>query len=300
MVDDLACIHVRMSEHASEQEVLQVGKINSLTIVSIDPFGAHLDGGEAGTVLLPRAAFPAGFGARLAVGQTLEVFVFLDSDDCLTATTRVPLAQVGQFAVLRVVSIERIGAFLDWGLPKELLLPFAEQSRDLREGDIVVVFIYIDNSGRISSSMRLQRHLDKSKPTYPAGTEVDLLLVGKTDLGYKALVDARFFGVLYFSDVFQPLNYAQRVPGYVREVRPDGKIDLMLARAGRKAAVDDIAPLILERLAEAGGSLPINDKSTAEVIHAEFGVSRKKFKIALGGLYKQRKITVDNDGIHLV
>jgi predicted RNA-binding protein (virulence factor B family) len=198
------------------------------------------------------------------------------------------------------VSLERVGAFLDWGLAKDLFLPFSEQTRDLRIGDEVVVFLYLDKSDRISASMRLQRHVSKIPGSYEVGQPVDLLIVSKTDLGFKALVEGRHFGVLYADEVFQPLKSAQRIKGYIKLVRPVGKLDLSLTRMGSKAALDDIAPIIMERLRASGGFLAINDKSSAEVIHAQFGVSRKKFKIALGGLYKQRLIKIDKDGIRLV
>jgi predicted RNA-binding protein (virulence factor B family) len=277
--------------------MVKIGQLNTLTIIDFDNSGAFFDGGDTGEgdVLLPRSELPE----NCEIGQKYEVFVYLDSEDLLTATFKRPFAMVGEAAVLKVVSLERVGAFLDWGLPKDLLLPFAEQTGDLRMGEEVVVYLYLDKSERISASMRLQRHVSKIPGNYAIGQPVDLLIVSKTDLGFKALVDGRHFGVLYADEVFQTLKQAQRIQGYIKLVRPDGKLDLSLTRTGSKAALDDIAPLIMERLHENDGFLAINDKSPAEVIHSQFGVSRKKFKIALGGLYKKRLIKIEADGIRL-
>jgi uncharacterized protein len=275
---------------------VKLGRLNDLTVVDFDPSGAYFDGGDEGDILLPRAEVPSG----CEIGTKLEVFVYLDSEDLLTATLKRPFAQVGEFAVLKVVSIEKVGAFLDWGLPKDLLLPFAEQTRDLRMGDDVIVFLYLDKSDRISASMRLQRHVQKDTSTYQAGQEVDLLIAAKTDLGFKAIVNGQHFGVLYEDEVFQRLHYGEKLKGFIKSVRPDGKLDLALARSGHKAAKEDIAPKILALLKAEGGFLPINDKTSAEKIHELFGVSKKKFKVALGGLYKQRLITVEEEGIRLV
>lgn len=276
--------------------MIHLGRINTLTVMDFDPDGAYFDGGDEGEILLPRAEIPAG----CEIGQELEVFIYLDSEDLLTATTSRPLAMVGEFAVLEVVSIERVGAFLDWGLSKDLLLPFSEQTRDLNIGDYIIVFVYIDKSDRISASMRLHRHADKRVDVYKPGQAVELLIAAKTDLGYNAIINGRHIGVLYSNEVFQPLHYAERKSGYIKAVRPDGKIDLSLTQAGHHAANEDIGPKIMELLKAEGGFLAINDKTPAEEIHRHFGVSRKKFKIALGGLYKRRLIKIEDDGIRLV
>lgn len=273
-----------------------LGQLNTLPVVEFDETGAYLDGGEEGDILLPRQELPPG----LELGSTVEVFVYLDSTDAPIATTERPFAMVGDFALLEVVSTERVGAFLDWGLPKDLLLPFAEQTRDLRVGDAVIVALYLDKSGRISSSMRLHRYVDKDTSGYKPSEAVHLRIFARTDLGYKAIVNGRHMGILYADEVFKPLDYAEEIEGYIKEVRPDGKIDLMLSRTGSRAAAEDIGPLILEQLKANDGFLDVNDKTSAERIHELFGVSRKKFKIALGGLYKQRLIRVEDDGIYLV
>jgi predicted RNA-binding protein (virulence factor B family) len=207
----------------------------------------------------------------------------------------------GTFAVLKVVDLNRVGAFLDSGDEKDLLLPFAEQTKTLKVGDEVLVYTYLDNTQRLCASMRVERNSDGSHPDLEDGDEVELLIFSQTDIGYKAIVENRYVGLLYRDEVYQPLKYAQRLKGWIKKVRDDGKIDLQLTdptAVGHKSA-DPIQDQILARLAESG-FLPINDKTPAETIYEEFGVSRKKFKIALGGLYKKRLITVDDDGIRLV
>lgn len=209
----------------------------------------------------------------------------------------------GKFAVLRVVDVNRIGAFLDSGSDKDLLLPFAEQTKTLHVDDDVVVFIYVDNTQRLCASMRIERNIDAGLPELQDGDEIDILVYAETDIGFKAVVNERYTGLLYRDEIFQPIYYAQSLRGWVKKVRPDGKIDLQLSdptQVGHRSA-DPIQDQILDRLAQAqNGFLPINDKTSAEQIHEWFGVSRKKFKIALGGLYKKRVITVEEDGIRMV
>lgn len=208
----------------------------------------------------------------------------------------------GDFAVLRVADVTKIGAFLDWGQPKDLLLPFAEQTKTLTRDEQVLVYLYLDNTQRLCASMRVERNLDESFPDYEIGAPVDLVVATKTDLGFKALVDGRFLGLLYADEIYQPISYAQTLKGFIKKVRDDGKIDLQLTNplsVGHKSA-DPIANEILKKLEAENGFLPINDKTPAEDIYEWFGVSKKKFKIALGGLYKKRILTVEPDGIRLV
>lgn len=277
--------------------MIKIGSYNKLKVLEVTQDGAFLDGGEAGEIFLLKKELPP----KLEAEQDLEVFVYVDSDDYLVATTARPLAEVGQCAVLKINSIDRVGAFLEWGLPKELLLPFAEQTRDLlKAGDHVVVFVYLDNTDRIAASMRLQRHLSNDVSKFKVGQEVDLIVVAKTDLGYKAVVSETAFGMLYSDEVFKPLRYGEKLKGFIKTIRPDKKIDLALSQPGHKAAQEEITPKILEELKNNSGFLAVTDKSSAEEVHRLFGVSRKKFKIALGGLYKQRLIVIEKDGIRLV
>lgn len=274
--------------------MVQIGQINKLKVLKKADFGVFLDGGDDGEILLPQRYMPE----QCEVDDVLEVFICFDSEDRLIATTEMPFAMVGDFARLRVKSIERVGAFLDWGLPKDLFLPFSEQTRDIKPGQYVIVFVYLDKSDRISASMRLDRHIDKEPGKYEVGQSVDLFIAAKTDLGYKAVINGRHWGMLYANEVFQLLEYGQRVKGYIKTLRPDGKIDLSLQKTGHHAAAD-IGDLILETLTAKGGFLAINDKTSPETIYDLFGVSKKKYKMALGGLYKRRLITVEEDGVRL-
>lgn len=278
--------------------MVQIGKVNQLKILKFVEFGLYLDAGNGNELLLPRrdvSTLPEGTD----VGHSLDVFVCYDSEDRLIATTAKPKAQVGEFAVLKVVAKEQIGAFLDWGLAKDLLLPFAEQNRDVRVGQEIIVYIYLDKSNRLSASMRIERNLDQVKVNYNVDQAVDLLIFGKTELGYKAIINGQSLGMIFHNDVFQPLSYAQKISGYIKNVRDDGKIDLSLSRSGHQGA-SEIGPRIIELLKQNGGFMAINDKTSADTIYDLFGISKKKYKIALGGLYKSRLIKVSDEGIFLL
>jgi len=276
--------------------MLEIGKLNTLTVARHSDFGVYLDDGSGGDVLLPKRFVPD----ACEIGDQLQVFICYDSEDRLIATTEEPWAMVGEFALLPVVAIESVGAFLDWGLSKDLFLPYAEQSRDLRIGQDVIVYLYLDKSQRISASMRIERNANRTPPDYQEGQAVDLFIFGRTDLGYKAIIEGRHIGVLFENEVFQQLEYGQKIRGYVKKLRPDGKIDLSLQQGTGHKAADPIADRIMELLAQHEGYLEVNDKTSAEVIHELFGASKKKYKIALGGLYKKRLIRIDPDGIRLI
>lgn len=274
----------------------QLGKRNILRIVREAPPGLYLDGGTHGEILLPGRYIPAG----AAPGGSLEVFVYRDSEDRLVATTETPLVMVGECAYLRVVSVKpNVGAFLAWGLEKDLLLPLREQTRNLRPFDWVVVHVALDTkSDRIIASARLNRWLDVTPPEYVVGQAVKLLIEAETPLGYRAIVNHTHHGLLYHSDLARPLAVGQAIDGYVRTVRPDGKIDLSLDPAGYRR----IAPLteqIIEALSAAGGHLPFHDKTPPEEIREKFGVSKKAFKQAIGALYREHRIRIGSDGIRL-
>ncbi len=273
-----------------------VGQSNTLPIVRQAPPGMYLDGGTHGEILLPGRYVPPG----AMPGGQIEVFVYRDSEDRLVATTEKPLAVVGECAFLRVISVKpNVGAFLSWGLEKDLLLPLREQTRTLRPLDWVVVHIALDTkSDRIIASARLNRWLNRTPPTYAAGQPVKLLIEGETPLGFRAIVNHAHHGLLYHSDLTLPLTIGQTLDGYVRTVRPDGKIDLGLEPVGYRR----IAPLteqIIEKLQAADGHLPYHDKSEPEEIRAAFGVSKKAFKQAIGALYRDHLIRIEPDGIRL-
>lgn len=261
--------------------------------------GFFLDAGELGEVLLPGSEAPAGLGE----GDELDVFFYHDSEDRPVATVRTPKACLGEFAYLQVVALTPVGAFLDWGLPKDLLVPFREQKS--REGmavgrSYVVRVIRDPESGRIVATTRLARHLDQEPPAYQPGDEVDLMIYGLTELGTKAIVNGAHTGLLYANETFRRLHVGERTRGYVVRVRPhDRKIDLSLYPPGRDW-IEALAGEILFELETAGGFLALHDKSPPEAIHATFGASKKAFKQATGQLFRQRRITLEADGIRLV
>lgn len=275
---------------------MELGRVNTLKVVKEVSFGLYLDGGEEGEILLPARYVPQG----CKPGDELDVFIYLDNEERLVATTQKPLAQVGEFACLEVAWVNQYGAFLNWGLMKDLFVPFREQKTRMEVGRSYVVHVHVDEeSYRIMGSAKVERYLCKEKPAYQPGEAVELLVWQKTDLGYKAIVDNRFSGLLYENEVFRPLRVGQRLSGFVRQVREDGKIDLSLQKTGR-AQVEDFSTVLLEHIRTNGGHTPLNDKSPADEIYSLFGVSKKTFKKAVGDLYKRRLITLGEDGLTLV
>jgi predicted RNA-binding protein (virulence factor B family) len=273
----------------------EIGKMNGLAILRACDHGLVLDGGELGEILMPNRYIPNEWSA----GEILDIFLMRDSEDRLTATSLTPLAMVDEFACLRVVSATDIGAFLDWGLPKDLFVPFREQNVELREGQTAVVRVYFDQiSGRIAASAKLDRYLDKTPPPFDAGEKVKLMICAKTDLGYKSIINGTHWGMIFFNDVFQPLEKGQLVDGYIKQVRPDRKVDLSLQEMDSNRFAS-LADTIVDYLKEQGGFMPITDKSPPEEIYKLFGASKKAYKRAIGGLYKKRRITFEKDGTKL-
>ncbi len=274
-----------------------IGRFNSLQVVKHTDFGLYLDGGADGEILLPRRYVPKDEPSE--VGDWLNVFLYLDSDDRPIATTLKPKAQVGQFASLKVVQINRIGLFLDWGLPKDLLLPHSEEKRPLQVGDYCVVYLYLDErTRRITATARLDRYLDRTPARYQAGQAVDLLVVEPTPLGFKAIIDGQHWGLIHKNEAFKFLRGGMREQGYIKEMRADGRISLSLQPVGQEAR-DTLSEQILARLREQDGVLAVSDKSPPEQISRLFGVSKGNFKRAIGGLYKQGLIEIHDDRIQL-
>jgi uncharacterized protein len=272
-----------------------IGKYNTLAVLRKLDFGFYLDGGEAGDILLPMRYAPE----RCRIGDKVEVFIYFDSEDRIIATTEKPIATVGEFACLRVVSVNPIGAFLDWGLPKDLLVPFREQKQPMEEGEWVAVFIYIDaDTNRIAASAKLGQFLSSEPPSYQEGEEVSLFITSQTKLGYKAIINGSHEGILYENEVFQTLQKGQKIRGFIKKMREDGKIDLRLFEDGY-AKVDDLSKKILSILEDNKGFMQVTDKSPAEEIYLLFGMSKKTFKKAIGALYKQRRIVTGPEGIRL-
>jgi predicted RNA-binding protein (virulence factor B family) len=274
-----------------------VGRYNSLQVVKHTDFGLYLDGGADGEILLPNRYIPK--DTPHEVEDWLNVFVYLDSEDKLLATTERPKAQVGDFASLKVVEINGIGIFLDWGLPKDLLLPFSEEKRSLKQGDYCVVHLFLDRrTRRITASAKVDRYLDKTPAAYKPGQAVQVLVAGQTDLGFNAIIENAHWGLIHKNEVFKFLRSGMRETAYIKEVRADGKIALSLQPIGQQA-VEGLQGQILTALRAAGGSLPLSDRSPPEVIAQQFGVSKGNFKKAIGALYKGGQLVIDDDGIRL-
>ena len=275
-------------------EKLSLGRFNRLTIVRRAEQGLYLSGGPE-DILLPNRYVPDG----AEIGDEIDVFVYLDNEERLIATTETPKAQVGDFAWLQVAWVNNFGAFLDWGLMKDLFVPFREQKMKMQKGKSYLVHLHIDpETYRIMASAKVERYLSTDFPPYHGGDEVDILVWQKTDLGFKAIVENRFSGMLFDAEIFRQLHSGDRLKAYVKQVRPDGKIDLSLQKKGQKA-VHDFSDTLLEHLQNNGGFTPLGDKSPAEEIYALFGVSKKVFKKAVGDLYKQHLITIEPEGLRL-
>ncbi len=272
-----------------------IGKYNRLRVVKQKDFGLYLDGENLGEILLPKRYVPE----DCRIGAELDVFIYLDSEDCLIATTEHPLAQVGMVAYLRVASVGPVGAFMNWGLPKDLLVPFGEQKRPMEEDRSYLVYVYLDNSNRIAGSTKLDRHLSKEAPSYSEKQQVELIIAERTDLGVKAIINNSHWGVVHNADIFQAVRFGQKVTGYIKQIRADGKIDLFLQKPGY-SQIDELGQKILDRLKQEGGFLAVSDKSDPEKITQMFSASKKRFKMAIGGLYKQKLIRIEKDGIYLV
>ena len=276
---------------------IRLGEINNLKVVKQVPFGYYLNGGRIhGEILLPQNEVVG----NVIMGEDVEVFLYLDQEERLIATMRKPLAQVGDFAFLEVAWVNNFGAFLNWGLMKDLFVPFREQKMKMVKGQSYIVHIHLDeDSSRIMASAKVERYLDSGFVPYRRGDEVDILVWQKTDLGFKVIIDNRWGGLLYDSQVFRELHTGVRTRAYINKVRQDGKIDVTLSRQGQEG-VSDFSDVLLAYIQENGGHCPLGDKSPAEDIAQTFNVSKKVFKKAVGDLYKRRLITISDDGLRLV
>lgn len=275
--------------------MIEFGRTNRLTVVDISDTSIRLDGGQQGRLFVAKSELDQ----PVALGDSLDVFVYTDPDKGPTATTQRPLSQAGECALLRVVAVTQAGAFLDWGLKKDLFVPAREQQEAMQQGRSYMVCLYNDRGQRTVASSRIDHFLDQNPPDYRTGDRVQLIIDDRTDIGTKAIVDHSYWGVIHQSDLYQTLHYGQKIEGYIKKVRDDGKLDLSLQPIGHRAAVD-LADQIMAALARAGGFLPLNDRSRPEEIQQYFATSKKKFKMALGTLYKQRQITLEADGIRQV
>ena len=272
-----------------------IGRLNTLQVVNATDRGVYLDAGELGEILLPQPDVPD----TCRTGEPLTVFLYTDSEDRPVATMQSPLAMAGDFARLKVVAETPVGAFLDWGLPKDLLVPFREQNTPMKRGRAYIVRVYLDErSQRVVASAKLDRFLSDTATDLHAGQKVELFVCTQTTLGRKVIINRAHWGLLHSSDIFQPLHSGQRLTGFVRTVRADGKIDVCLHKPGY-AKVQDISTTILDALEQHGGQIPVTDRSTPESIRQWFGVSKKTYKKALGALYKKRLVTLTDESVIL-
>lgn len=276
-------------------DFIKLGDYNKLEVVKQVDFGMYLDGGEEGEILLPARYVPEG----CKMGDELEVFVYLDAEERLVATTQTPLARVGDFAFLEVSWVNEYGAFLNWGLMKDLFCPFREQKKHMEKGKSYIVYVHLDReSYRIVASAKVERYFNDDFPPYKNGEEVELLVWKKTDLGFKVIIDNQYSGLVYKSQIFKDIHTGDRMKGYISAVRPDGKIDVSLQPTGRRMT-EDFSDVLLSYLENHGGKCRFTDKSPAEDIYNEFQVSKKNFKKAVGDLYKHRLIDLKPDCIVL-
>jgi len=274
----------------------EVGKLNRLEVIKEVDFGLYLDGDDLGNILLPRRYLPKDY----AVGQAIDVFVYLNSSDLLIATTETPKVMVGQCAYLKVVQVNPVGAFLDWGLSKDLLVPYSEQNRPMEAGKFYTIFVFIDlETHRIAASSKLNKYLREKSTDFKPGQSVDLLISGKSDMGYKAIINHRYLGLIFRDDAFKPLKIGQKTVGYIKDIRADGKIDLSLQPRG-KTARDNLLDSIIADLKAQGGSSTLTDKSPPDDIYKRFNVSKANYKKALATLYKQRLILIEKQKITLI
>lgn len=273
-----------------------IGKFNTLSIIAITDKGAYLNAGELGEILLPNRYLPE----NCKVDDQIDAFIYADSADRLIATTLKPLAQVNEFASLKVIQTNKMGAFLDWGLPKDLLVPFNQQHSAMEVGKYYLVRVFLDLvTERLAASSKLDKFLDIWPAEYNKGDKVDLIIGGKTDLGFKAIINNKHWGLLYDNEIFQPLRVGRKMTGYIKQVREDGRVDLSLTRTGERKILD-FSDTLLAHITENDGFSPINDKSSPELIQRILGVSKKTFKATAGNLMKKGIITIEADGIRLV
>ena len=273
---------------------MNIGHYNTLKIIRFTDHGAILDGGE-NEILMPKNYVEE----EMKVGDEVKVFVYFDQSGRVVATAEHPLAEVGEFAYLRVAWTNEVGAFMDWGLMKDLFVPFSQQRRHFEIGRNYIIYIYIDDkNGRIVGTSKLDRCLSEEQPKYNEGDEVSILLWKETDLGFKVIIDNAFEGLVYRNEIFRPVHIGDRLSAVVKALRPDGKIDISLQSSGSQL-VNDFSESLLAELRKEGGFLPYGDHSTPEEIAGRFQVSKKAFKRTVGALYRKHQIKIEQEGIRL-
>ncbi|BDR13632.1 S1-like domain-containing RNA-binding protein [Vibrio sp. STUT-A11] len=276
--------------------MIKIGQINSLEVIKKADFGVFLDGDDYGSVLLPSKHVPEG----TEIGDKIDVFLYFDSESQLAATIETPIAQVGEWGLMKIEGVNKTGAFVNWGIKeKDLLIPFSEQRTRFSAGQTILVYVYTDKaSGRIVGTTKFNKWLDKTPANYEVNEQVDLIIAERSQLGFKAIVNGKHWGMIFPSDVFGKLYIGKKLKGFIKQIREDGKIDLALQKVG-VAKMDDLSSKIIALLEKKGGFLPLNDKSSPEAIFEAFRTSKGTYKKTIGGLYKQGKIVIEKDGIRL-
>lgn len=275
---------------------VEIGKFNNLQVVKIADHGVYVDGGEEGTILLPNRYVPEGTD----IEDCVDVFLYFDSDDLLIATTETPKAFIGTVELLKVIDTNRVGAFLDWGLPKDLLVPYSEQHHPMKEGESYMVYVFHDhNTDRILASSKLNLYFEEEATDLEARQKVDLRVTDQTELGYKVLINDQYLGLIFNGDAFRPLALGERLPGYIKDIREDGKIDVIISQHS-SAGNNGLEDQILTFLNASGGESDLTDKSDPDLIYSQFKVSKKKYKNALGALYKRKMVIITREKVSLV
>jgi predicted RNA-binding protein (virulence factor B family) len=275
---------------------VEIGKFNNLKVVKIADHGVYVDGGEEGSILLPNRYVPKG----TEIDDWIDVFLYFDSDDLLIATTEKPKAFIGTVELLKVIDTNRVGAFLDWGLPKDLLVPYSEQQHPMKKGEQYMVYVFHDhNTDRILASSKLNRYFEEEASDLEPRQQVDLRVTDKTELGYKVLINDQYLGLIFHGDAFRLLALGERLPGYIKAIREDGKIDIIISQHS-SASSNGLEDQILNYLIASGGESDLTDKSDPDLIYSQFKVSKKKYKNALGALYKRKMIIITREKISLV
>lgn len=277
--------------------MIEIGKYNDLEILRETSIGLYLGDEEGEDVLLPNKYCPKEF----VIGEKIRVFVYLDNEARKIATNLIPKILLNEYALLQVVAVEKVGAFLDWGLEKDLMVPFREQRQRMEIGRWYIVYLDIDKkTGRLFASNKIEQRLQNEEISFNVGDKVDLLILQKTDLGYSVIINHLHKGLIYENEIFTELNIGQQLPGYIKSIREDGKIDVSLQAIGYRDSIDPNQDLIMRKLYENEGFLTLNDKSPPEKIYSELGISKKAFKKTLGAMYKERVIEITEDGIKLI
>lgn len=272
-----------------------LGKTNSLIIAKKTDFGLFLDGGTLGEILLPNRYVKP----EMTPGDSVKVFIYLDGEERYIATTQIPFAEVGEVAYMKVNAVEKVGAFLDWGIMKDILVPYSEQKVALETGKYYIVYLYVDTlTDRITASMKLEKFIHKTPPLFHMGDKVSAIVVQASDLAFKCVINNSHFALLYKNEVFKPLTIGQKLDVFVKKIREDQKIDITISPQGI-VKIDPIGEQILQKLKQNKGFLPFHDKTDAEIIYRQFGISKKAFKVAIGSLYKKREIIISPNGISI-